>query len=240
MIRARTTSARVDIHALLLPLVLLSATGAMSAVGGMLSDDTPRHHLLPVLHEGDGVELVLLPRGSIHHDDGTLVSAPRAFFLARTEVTQATWNSVMEVNPSQERGDDLPVERVNWDDCQEFLRRLSDRHGRAYRLPTEQEWTYAAIAGSADEAFDGARETYVHARALTPAAACPGNAWGLRGLHGNVWEWCNDVLPDGRRAMRGGSCNLYPAWCAPDDRLTYPADFRHERRGLRLALDQDG
>lgn len=225
---------------LLLPAVLLAAAGAVWAIGGSSTAHTPRHQALPLLPGSDGVDLLLIPRGRVYDEHGTSVSLPRAFFLARTEVTQATWDSVMDSNPSHERGDDLPVERVSWDDCQEFLRRLSRRHGRSYRLPSEQEWTYAAIAGSNAHHFDGDRLTYVHTRALTPADACPGNGWDLRGLHGNVWEWCSDVLPDGRRAMRGGSCNLHPRWCAPADRLTYPADFHHERRGLRLAMDQDG
>ena len=232
-------SAHIDATALLLPMVLLAATAAMWAIAGVQADATSHHQALPVLLERDGVDLLLIPRGSAYDGHGGRVSVPRAFFLARSEVTQAMWNLVMDDNPSHERGDHLPVERVSWDDCQEFLRHLSQRHGRTYRLPTEQEWTYAALAGSIDGRYDGARATYVHTRALTPAAACPGNAWDLRGLHGNVWEWCSDVLPDGRRVMRGGSCNLYPTWCPPDDRLLYPADFRHERRGLRLALDQD-
>lgn len=239
MSRDARRSAHIDPTMFLLPTVLLAAVGAMWAIGGVQADATTHHEVLPVLHESDGVDLLLIPRGSAYDEHGSLVDVPRAFFLARTEVTQATWNSVMEDNPSHERGNDLPVERVSWDDCQEFVRRLSRRHGRAYRLPTEQEWTYAALAGSAEGRYDGARDSYVHTRALTPAAACPGNAWDLRGLYGNVWEWCSDDLPEGRRAMRGGSCNLYPTWCPPDDRLIYPANFRHERRGLRLALSLD-
>jgi formylglycine-generating enzyme required for sulfatase activity len=205
MSRIRMRSAAIDPTLLLLPTVVLAAAGAMWAIGQSNSDDTPRHQALPVLRAGDGVALLLIPRGSVSDDQGVLVTVPRAFFLARTEVTQATWTNVMEDNPSHERGDDLPVERVSWDDCQEFLRRLSRRHGRTYRLPTEQEWTYAAVAGSDGHHFDGARRTYLHTRALTPANACPGNGWDVRGLHGNVWEWCSDVLPDGKRAMRGGS-----------------------------------
>ncbi len=224
---------------LLLPTALLAAVGVMWVIGGVPAVTTLHHAALPLLNERDGVNLLLIPRGNAYDEHGAMVSVPRAFFLGRSEVTQATWNSVMEVNPSHERGDYLPVEWVSWDDCQEFLRRLSRRHGRSYRLPTEQEWTYAAIAGSNAQHFDGDRVSYVHTRALTPADACPGNGWDVRGLHGNVWEWCSDVLPDGKRAMRGGSCNLYPTWCAPHERLTYPADFHHERRGLRLAMDQD-
>lgn len=229
----------IDPTLLVIATVGLTLAAAAWALSGA-QVDVPVHENLPVLHEQDGVDLLLIPRGSVQTADGTLVDVPRGFFLGRNEVTQALWNTVMDDNPSRVRGDDLPVEWVSWEDGQEFVRRLSRRHGRTYRLPSEQEWLYAAIAGSHGDHFDGDRSTYVHGRTLTPADACPGNAWGLRGLHGNVWEWCSDVLPDGRRVMHGGSCNLYPTWCAPADRLTYPADFHHERRGLRLAMDLDG
>ena len=195
---------------------------------------------LPNQRTSDGVELLLIPAGScvIPQAGGErTLRVLRPFRLGRCEVTQALWRALMDADPSQERGDALPVEWVSWNDCQEFLRRLSRRDGRAYRLPSETEWEYACRAGSNDDRGDGARGTYVHTRALTPVVDCPANAWGLRGMDGNVWEWCADVLPDGQRAMRGGSCNLYPVWCPPGERLTYPADFHHERRGLRLASD---
>jgi formylglycine-generating enzyme required for sulfatase activity len=231
--------ARIDPWFILLP-ALMSATFIGLWLTTSLHANTAEHQrfaALPLVQESDGVDLLLIPRGSITTADGRMLSIARSVLLGRSEVTQATWNTVMAHNPSRERGDHLPVEWVSWDDCQEFIRRLSLRHGRTYRLPSEDEWAYACHAGSRAGSFDGARETYVHARALAPADACPANAWGLRGMHGNAWEWCADILPDGQRVMRGGSCNLYPVWCPPDDRLSYPAGFHHERRGLRLALD---
>jgi len=78
-----------------------------------------------------------------------------AFYLGRYEVTQAEWNSVMGDNPSAHQGEDyadagrMPVERVSWNDCQEFLQRLNKRvPGGGFRLPTEAEWEYACRAGS--------------------------------------------------------------------------------------------
>lgn len=201
-------------------------------------DDTtdPR----PVLRTGDLVELLLIPAGSCEverHGSRRTLRVSRPFLLGRDEVSQGLWRTLMQDNPSRLHGDDLPVEWVTWNACQEFLHRLSQRDGRTYRLPSEDEWEYACRAGTSDDRGDGKREGYEHTRALTPVAACPANAWGLRGMNGNVFEWCADVLSDGRRAMRGGSCNLYPTWCHPGDRLTYPMDFAHERRGLRLASD---
>jgi formylglycine-generating enzyme required for sulfatase activity len=195
---------------------------------------------LPVVQAGEGVELLLIPAGSCVVADGAgqrTLGVSRPYLLGRCEVTQALWGALMERDPSIERGAALPVEWVSWEECQEFLARLSRRDGHAYRLPSEAEWEWACRAGSGDGRGDGAHGTYVHTRALTPVGDCPANAWGLRGMNGNVFEWCCDALPDGRHAMRGGSCNLHPVWCPPTERLVYPAGFRHERRGLRLASD---
>jgi len=74
----------------------------------------------------------------------------RSFAIGKFEVTQAEWQAVMGENPSDYVTGDgrLPVETVSWYDAQEFLRRLSAKSGRLYRLPTEAEWEYAARAGS--------------------------------------------------------------------------------------------
>jgi formylglycine-generating enzyme required for sulfatase activity len=221
----------------------LAATAPVTvgtAGGGKAGGEDEITDLLPVLRTGDLVELLQIPAGSCAVErDGSrrTLRVSRPFLLGRCEVTQGLWRALMQDNPSRLHGDDLPVEWVTWNACQEFLDRLSQRDGRTYRLPSEDEWEYACRAGSGDDRGDGNRERYEHTRALTPVAACPANAWGLRGMNGNVFEWCADVLSDGRRAMRGGSCNLYPTWCHPGDRLTYPEDFAHERRGLRLASD---
>jgi uncharacterized protein (TIGR02996 family) len=53
-----------------------------------------------------------------------VVTLPAGFYLATHLVTQAAWRKVMGDNPSHFQGDDLPVEQVSWDDCQEFLRKL--------------------------------------------------------------------------------------------------------------------
>ncbi|HWT00283.1 MAG TPA: bifunctional serine/threonine-protein kinase/formylglycine-generating enzyme family protein [Pyrinomonadaceae bacterium] len=70
------------------------------------------------------------------------------FYIGKYEVTQAQWRAVMGTDPSFFKGDDLPAERVNWKDAQEFCRKLSELTGREYRLPTEAEWEYACRAGT--------------------------------------------------------------------------------------------
>ncbi|HEX3134180.1 MAG TPA: SUMF1/EgtB/PvdO family nonheme iron enzyme [Planctomycetota bacterium] len=203
------------------------------------------------------LRLRLIPAGTAVLGDrtGTNLDAPihtaiiaKPFWISECEVTQAQWRAVMGTNPSVVRGDDLPVERVSFTDCQTFLRTLGTRDGHAYRLPSADEWEYARRAGSsalplADEerSFAVSAAQYVHRRQLDPASACPANAWGLRGMDGNVWEWVASADPDlpERRLMCGGSCNMVPRWCRPEARLSYPPDFIHERRGLRLAVDAD-
>jgi formylglycine-generating enzyme required for sulfatase activity len=136
--------------------------------------------------------------------------------LGKYEVTQAQWQAVMGTNPSHIKGDHLPVDGVNWDDTQEFCRRLNAGLGlsesEGYRLPSEAEWEYAARAGTSTPFafgetintqvvnFDGS-EPYGHAppgqrrwRPIEVGGLAVANAWGFYDMHGNVAEWCLDPL----------------------------------------------
>jgi formylglycine-generating enzyme required for sulfatase activity len=154
------------------------------------------------------------------------VTLTRAFWLGRTEVTQAQWKVVMGTNPSSFSacGPECPVETVSWDDAVAYLNKLSDREGlercygttfkgldcRGYRLPTEAEWEYAARAGST-----GARYGELEAIAWYAGNTGPWpefenrlwsptrqvglkapNRWGLHDMLGNVWEWTGDWFGD--------------------------------------------
>ena len=140
------------------------------------------------------------------------VTLTRDFFMGTTEVTQGQWKAVMGNNPSHfdECGDDCPVEKVSWDDVQEFIKKLSRMDGREYRLPTEAEWEYAARAGtttpftygrclSTDQAnydgnypLSGCDKGEYRKRTIPVGSLDAPNAWGLHDMHGNVWEWCQD------------------------------------------------
>jgi formylglycine-generating enzyme required for sulfatase activity len=147
------------------------------------------------------------------------VEITRPFYLGMYEVTQAQYEKVMGTNPSffsaggkgakkvsSEDTGNLPVERVSWNDAQEFLKKLSalpaeQQAGRSYRLPTEAEWEYACRAGSntpyssGDTNADLAKVGWfvaLSAKKTHPVESLMPNAWGLYHMHGNVLEWCQD------------------------------------------------
>ena len=195
-----------------------------------------------------------------------------AFLLGRTEVTQGQWRAVMGSNPSRfsDCGDDCPVEQVSWDDAQAYLAKLRQLTGKAYRLPSEAEWEYAARAGSstpfptgatlpsqaanfdASRSYNGSApgESRGH---VIPVASLSPNTFGLFDMHGNVWEWVEDVWhpsyrgaprtarawtapsPENRRVSRGGSFDYDAAYLRSAYRGGAAADHRNFDAGFRVA-----
>jgi formylglycine-generating enzyme required for sulfatase activity len=180
-----------------------------------------------------GTFLMGSPESEAEREDDELqhrVTLSKGFYLGIRPVTQAQWQAVMGTSPSHFKGDQLPVERVSWDDCQELLKKLGEKDGKRYRMPTEAEWEYACRAGTTtpfsfgktitpEQANYNGNYPYVNAQkgnyreATTAVGTFPANAWGLYDMHGNVWEWCEDRY---RRysegVVRGGSWRD-GAWC---------------------------
>ena len=140
----------------------------------------------------------------------------KGFWLFDTPCTQALWKKVMGDNPSRFKGDQLPVERVSWEDCQRFFARLNGRiKGLNLSLPGEAQWEYACRAGSttvrygeldAIAWYNGNSRSHTH-----PVGEKEPNAWGLYDVLGNVWEWCGEqwdaknASASAGRVFRGGS-----------------------------------
>jgi formylglycine-generating enzyme required for sulfatase activity len=174
--------------------------------------------------------------GSNHEHPRHRVTIGAAFAIGKFDVTQAEYFAVMGANPSDFKGMTRPVEEVNWEEAREFVKRLSARTGKPYRLPTEAEWEYAARAGTEtpwsfgdDESklplyawFSGNSGSQTH-----PVGQLRPNGFGLYDMHGNVWQWVEDCWHDtyqgapvngsawtasgcDRRVLRGGSWNYIP------------------------------
>ena len=183
-----------------------------------------------------------------------------SFYIGKFPVTQRLWKAVMGSNPSDSKGDNLPVENVSWDDVQTFLRKLNAATGKTYRLPTEAEWEYAARGGNKSQGYK-----YVGSNDLDLVAWYSGNSdgtthkvgtrfpneLGIYDMSGNVWEWCQDwygsyssspqTNPKGPnsgsyRVHRGGSWFSYARYCRVSDRLSLAPGNRSISLGFRLAL----
>lgn len=141
------------------------------------------------------------------------------FQMGKYEVTQKQWQTIMDTNPSDFKGDDLPVENVSWNDIQTFISRLNqltEKTGHKFRLPTEAQWEYAARAGTNtpfypydgkgdcitttyanfDSDYDyngcGANTKNLEKKTVAVNSYQP-NAFGLYNMAGNVWEWTCSV-----------------------------------------------
>ena len=139
------------------------------------------------------------------------------FYIGQVAITQSQWQAIMGTNPAKFKGDPLlPVERVSWQDCQEFCHRLNasnESQGRVYRLPSEAEWEYACRSGmdtpfhcgetiatdwanyNGNEAYGLGPEGNYRQQPL-PVGQFPPNGFGLHDLHGNIWERCQDEWHD--------------------------------------------
>lgn len=215
--------------------------------------------------KGVEIQLVSVPGGTFlmgsplsetgrDQDEGPQKEATvQSLSIGKYEVTQAQYRAVTGVNPSSFKGDDLPVDSVSWNDAVEFCNKLSRTTGRAYRLPTEAEWEYAArakttapFAGDADAIawYDANSGNRTH-----PVGQKAPNGFGLYDMNGNVWEWCQSKYKpypyradDGRedlqstdvRVMRGGSWRSPQKGCRSAYRRRVPPDDR--TIGFRIVL----
>ena len=137
------------------------------------------------------------PKGAWAHDDE----------LRWREVEELTWE-----RPGFEQGDDHPVVCVSWEDATAYAAWLAAETGKGFRLLTEAEWEYAARAGTTtpyhfgnsiptgDANCMGWKEAMppdmAARRGTCPVSSHGPNAFGLHGVHGNVWEWVDDRWRD--------------------------------------------
>lgn len=182
----------------------------------------------------------------------------RDYSISRTEVTQKLYESIMGTNPSYFKGENQPVEEVSWYNAVEFCNALSKKHGyepaysingnsvtwnenaNGFRLPTVEEWRYAARGGhnyeySGSNNLDSVGWYGRNSKDTThPVAQKKPNGYGLYDMSGNVRELCWDSDGNYSRCYCGGSWSDSDNYCEVDSRIYLNADYRISLIGFRL------
>ena len=190
------------------------------------------------------------------------VTLTNDYYIGKYEVTQALWQAVMDNNPSNFKGDNLPVESVSWDDCQEFISKLNRITGKTFRLPTEAEWEYAARGGKKSRGYQYSGSNNISdvawyknnsGRKTHAVGSKQANELGIYDMSGNVCEWCQDrygkyssssqANPTGAnsgssRVFRGGCWGNPAGFCSSSFRIDFTPDNRGSLLGLRLILSE--
>ena len=189
------------------------------------------------------------------------VNITKDYYIGKYEVTQGEWKKVMGSNPSYFKGDNLPVERVSWNDVQEFIEKLNQKEGTyKYRLPTEAEWEYASRGGNKSRGYKYSGSNSIgevaeyegnNDKSTKPVGGKKANELGIHDMTGNVWEWCSDWYSSGYyssslstdptgptsgsyRVLRGGSWYYYASYCRVAFRLYYCPSFSYYYCGFRI------
>ena len=214
-------------------------------------------------------------RGEAHHGDDEeplhRVRIDYQFAVGVYEVTFAEWYACVDAGGCGNHiPDDMrwgrgnrPVMNVSWYDAQSYVRWLSERTGKTYRLLSESEWEYVARAGT-ETAYSWGDSIGVNRancsrcgsqwddEKTAPVGSFAANAWGVHDMHGNVWEWVEDCYTDsyegaptdgsawtsedcGSRVERGGTWDYGPWWLRSADRSSRKADTRNNLIGFRVA-----
>jgi formylglycine-generating enzyme required for sulfatase activity len=199
------------------------------------------------------------------------VSIRKAFYIGRREVTYEEWDVCFAEGGCKQKPDDRglgrgrrPVTDLDWDDAKSYVAWLSQKTGKAYRLPSESEWEYVARAGTTT--------TYPWGRTVEKDKAnCIGctsdpvrkaidtgsfqpNAFGIYDMTGNAAEWVEDCWSDSyrgapadgsawtkpqcrERVLRGGSFNNDPKYLRSAARFKYDHDVRFYTNGFRVVRE---
>ena len=183
-----------------------------------------------------------------------------SYCIGKYEVTQELWEAVMGSNPSSFKGSRRPVEKVSWEDCQEFIRKLNNLTGKNFKLPTEAQWEFAARGGKKSRGYkysgsntigDVAWYTDNSGSKTHDVGTKAPNELGLYDMTGNVYEWCSDwygsygsssqTNPTGpssgsSRVHRGGGWSSGAWSCRVSYRSSYSPVYRNCDLGFRLCL----
>jgi len=203
--------------------------------------------------------------GRYENEKNHPVALTAGFWMNKYSVTQGQWKVIMNgENPSYfQKGDNYPVERISWNDCLEFIKKLNEMNKvkGIFRLPSEAEWEYACRAGKTTQYYDSGFKDDNYCwndlnsnDSIQPVMQKKPNAWGLYDMSGNVWEWCSDWYgdyPDGTmidpvgpaygstRIVRGGSWTNSAMCCRPARRYSFDPSSKYFNIGFRIVMAPD-
>ena len=183
------------------------------------------------------------------------------YYISKYLVTQKQWKEIMGSNPSHFiESEENPVESVSWDMIQLFIKKLNEKTGKKYRLPTEAEWEYAGRGGKKSVGYKYSGGNNIDevawycdnsSKKTHKVGAKKANELGIYDMNGNVWEWCRDIYgmyisdnqinPTGAKyglyhIFRGGSYRCLSNSCRISFRYYAPPDFCYSNIGFRLVL----
>ena len=206
---------------------------------------------------GGKLEFIAVPGGTLTMEGGHKVNL-QPFLMGKYPITQRQYQAVMGQNPSHFKGENHPVEKVNWHEARSFCQKLSELLGQQIDLPSETQWEWAARGATQSQGFEYAGSNNLDevgwynrnsGNQTHPVGQKRANELGLYDMSGNVWEWCKDSwggdvkdLPvDGSplmkgsfRLLRGGSWGNNAGRCRSAFRNDFNPDYRFDDFGFRV------
>jgi formylglycine-generating enzyme required for sulfatase activity len=193
-----------------------------------------------------------------------LVTIGKSFYMSQCEVTQAQYQAVIGSNPSYLKDPNRPVETLTWSEAVAFCNALSSKSGKTVRLPSEAEWEYAckASSGSSDNKYcfgndDSQLTTYAvyNVSSTGFVGKKTSNSFGMYDMHGNVWEYCQDIWHDdytdapadgsawtvgssSSHIIRGGSFYNEATYCRSANRDYFSASTKNPDTGFRVVVNE--
>ena len=257
------------------PVSSMASSSTSGASSNMVGSSTSGSVITIPVKDGISIEMVKVEAGSFNmgatpemqnpdEDEKPVhrVTLTNNYYIGKYEVTQALWKTVMGNKSSRFKGDNLPVEKVSWNNCQKFISKLNKLTGKSFCLPTEAEWEFAARGGKKSRGYQ-----YSGSNTLGDVAWYEGNSGskthavgtkqpnelGIYDMTGNVYEWCQDwygsyssspqtnpigAVSGSSRVDRGGSWFFTAKHCRSSYRFNLTPDYRLNFLGLRLVLSE--
>lgn len=183
-----------------------------------------------------------------------------SYYIGKYEVTQDLWDKVMGYNPSNTKGEQKPVTNIDEDQCRQFVSKLNSITGKIFRIPTEEQWEFAARGGVKSQGYKYSGSNSLNAvgwyyensgNELHDVGLKNPNELGIYDMSGNVMEWCASIYGYEKfenlnaggisfaSVVRGGDFGNGWNYCTTTKRDQRTADVRNRTLGFRIVLIEE-